>query len=92
MSMIDRVAPGLENREPTVHIELDREEAKEMKKYRPGQVVKITLVATIDSLSFRKPDDPDLTGYEGNATLKLRDMEVGLSTRNAIAELLDDDE
>lgn len=92
MAMIDAVASGLENREPHVSIELDREEAKEVKQYRPGQVVKITMVATIDSMNFRKPDDPDLSGYEGHLSLRLRDMEIGLSTKNAIAELLDDDE
>lgn len=92
MAMIDAVAKGLENRNPSVHFELDREEAKEAKAFRPGQVVKVTLVGTIDSMSFRKPDDPDLSGYEGNMTILMQDMDIGLSTKNAIAELLDDDE
>lgn len=92
MARIDAVASGLENREPTVSIELDREMAKEARKYRPGQVLKMTLVATVENLSFRKPDDPDLSGYEGHMMLNLRDMQMGLSQRNAIAELLDDDE
>lgn len=92
MAMIDAVATGLEHSEPVVSIDLKREDAKEAKKYRPGQVLKITMIATVDSMNFRKPDDPDLTGYEGHMNLKLRDMEMGLSQRNAMAELLDDDE
>lgn len=92
MARIDLVAPGLENRQPEAHFELDREEAKEVKAFRPGQVVKITLVGSISSMNFRKPDDPDLSGYEGSLTVKMTDMDIGLSTKNAIAELLDDDE
>lgn len=92
MAIVDKVAPGLEQREPCAHFELNKEEAKEVKAFRPGQVVKVTLVGTIESMSFRKPDDPDLSGYEGSFSIKMRDMDIGLSTRNAIAELLDDDE
>lgn len=92
MAMIDGVASGLDQREPRVHFDLDREEAKEVKAFRPGQVVKITLIGTVESMNFRKPDDPDLAGYEGSLTVKMRDMEIGLSSKNAIAELLDDDE
>jgi len=92
MSMIDRVASGLENRRPEVRFELDREEAKKVKTFRPGQVVKITLVGTVESMNFRKPDDPDLSGYEGSLCVLMQDMDIGLSTKNAIAELLDDDE
>jgi hypothetical protein len=92
MAMIDLVAQGLENRRPEARLELDREEAKEVKKFRPGQVVKVTLVGTVESMSFRKPDDPDLSGYEGHVCILMQDMDIGLSTKNAIAELLDDDE
>lgn len=92
MPIVDKIASGLDQREPMVHFDLDKEEAKEVKNFRPGQVVKITLVGTVESMSFRKPDDPDLSGYEGSLSIKMRDMDIGLSTRNAIAELLDDDE
>jgi len=92
MTMIDRVAPGLENRSPEAEIELTREMAKKFRSFRPGQVVKVTIEARIHSLNFRKPQDPDLTGYEGQTCLKIRSLKADLAAQNDVAELLDDDE
>ncbi len=92
MGMIDAVAVGLDQSQPTVHLDLDKDMAKQVKKFRPGQVVKLSIVGSIDSMNFRKPDDPDQSGYEGSMGLKIKSMEIGESARNAMAELLDDDE
>ena len=73
-------------------IELDKEAAKKAKEFKPGQVVRITLIGTITNLSFRSPSDPEEKGFEGNLSLDMQDMEIGLSKKNEIAELLDDDE
>lgn len=92
MGMIDAKASGLDQCCPRAHLDLDKEDAKEAREFKPGQVVKVTLIGTITSLNFRKPDDPELPGYEGNISIDMQDMEIGLSSKNAIAALLDDDE
>lgn len=92
MGMIDGVAIGLDQSSPSAHLDLKREDAKEMRKFRPGQMVKITLVGKIDALSFRKPDDPDQSGYEGHVCIAMTKMKVAISERNQMEELLDDDE
>ena len=77
---------------PYASVELDKEAAKKAKEFKPGQVVRVTLIGTITNLSFRSPSDPEEKGFEGNLALDLQDMEIGLSRKNEIAELLDDDE
>ena len=83
---------SLSKQMPYASVELDKEAAKKAKEFKPGQVVRISLVGTLTNLSFRKPDDPEEKGFEGHLSLDLRGMEIGLSQKNAIAELLDDDE
>ena len=83
---------SLSKQMPYASVELDKEAAKKAKEFKPGQVVRISLVGTLTNLSFRKPDDPEEKGFEGRLSLDLRGMEIGLSQKNAIAELLDDDE
>ena len=83
---------SLSKQMPYASVELDKEAAKKAKEFKPGQVVRISLVGTLTNLSFRKPDDPEEKGFEGRLSLDLRGMEIGLSQKNAIAELLDEDE
>jgi hypothetical protein len=92
MGMIDYAVKSGEGYIPTVHLELNKESAKEVKKFRPGQVVKVMVVGTIESQSFRKPDDPEESGFEGSVCLKISSVDIAESKRNAMAELLDDDE
>lgn len=92
MAIIDTVATALDQRAPTASFDLKKEDAKEVKKYKPGQMVKITIVGKVESMSFRKPDDPDQTGYEGHISIGMTKLAIGLSERNAMEELLDDDE
>lgn len=86
---------GLDSREkqlPCIHVELDKDQAKQAKGFKPGQMVKMTLVGKITSLSFRTPTDPEEGGFEGNVSVEMTQMDIGLSQKNAIAELLDEDE
>jgi hypothetical protein len=83
---------SLEKQAPRVSVDLDKELAKESRKYRPGSVVKLVVVGSVDSVSYRKPDDPDEKGYEGYLTVKVQKMELLESARNEMAELLDDAE
>ena len=83
---------SLQKQYPYASVELDKEKAKKAKEFKPGQVVRITLIGTITNLSFRSPSDPEEKGFEGNLSLDMQDMEIGLSKKNEIAELLDDDE
>jgi hypothetical protein len=92
MGMIDSVVGSGEGWVPTVHLDLNKELAKVAREYRPGQVVKIVVVGSIESQNFRKPDDPDESGYEGSLCLKVSRAEILKSARNDMAELLDDDE
>lgn len=92
MGIIDYKVTSGEGYIPTVHLDLNKDSAKEVKKFRPGQVVKVMVVGTIESQSFRKPEDPEESGYEGSVCLKISSVDIAESQRNAIAELLDDDE
>lgn len=92
MALIDNAALSGEGSVPRVMLDLDKKLAKEARKFRPGNVVKIVLVGSLDSMSFRKPDDPEETGYEGHLCLKVQKAEILESARNQMAELLDDDE
>jgi len=92
MGIIDYKVTSGEGYIPTVHLDLNKDSAKEVKKFRPGQVVKVMMVGTIESQSFRKPDDPDESGFEGSVCLKISSVDIAESKRNAMAELLDDDE
>lgn len=77
---------------PYASIALDKEMAKAAKEFKPGQVVKLTIVGTLTSMNFSKSDDPEEKGFEGHLSLDIRNLGIGLSQKNAIAELLDDDE
>lgn len=90
--MIDGIVSSGEGREPTAHIQLSKDHAKAVRKYKPGNVVKIVLIGSIDDMSFSKPDDPEESGFEGSCRLKIQKMEILSSAKNEIAELLDDDE
>ena len=83
---------SLKKQAPYASVELDKAAAKTAKAFKPGQVVRITLIGEIKHLSFRSPSDPDEKGFEGNLSLDLRSMEIGLSVKNEIAELLDEGE
>lgn len=83
---------SLEKQAPIVSVELDKELAKQSRKYRPGSVVKIVVVGAISSMDYRKPGDPDEKGYEGHMCVEVQKMELLDSAKNEMAELLDDDE
>lgn len=83
---------SLQKQLPYASVELDKDKAKKAREFKPGQVVRVTLIGTITNLSFRSPSDPEEKGFEGNLSLDMQDMEIGLSKKNEIAELLDDDE
>ena len=83
---------SLEKQAPRVSLELDKDLARESRKYRPGSVVKVVVVWKIDSVEYRKPGDPEESGYEGHMCLEVQKMELLSSARNEFAELLDDDE
>lgn len=78
--------------QPYARMELDRKRAKKARAFKPGQIVRVTLVGTITNLAFRSSSDPEKGGFEGNMSLDIQDMEIGLSKKNEIAELLDEDE
>lgn len=90
--MIDGIVSSGEGREPTAHINLKKEHAKAVRKYKPGNVVKIVLIGSLDSMNFSKPDDPEESGFEGSCCLKIQKLEILDSAKNEMAELLDDDE
>lgn len=90
--MIDEIVNSGEGREATAYIGLNKEHAKAVRKYKPGNVVKIVLIGSLDTMSFRKPDDPEESGFEGSCCLKIQKMEILDSAKNEMAELLDDDE
>lgn len=92
MATIDGIRGSGEGWVPTVHLDLDKEMAKVSRKYRPGQVVKLVIVGKIESQNFRKPEDPEESGYDGSISLKVSKAEILDSARNDMAELLDDDE
>lgn len=77
---------------PRVSLELNKELAKESRKYRPGSVIKVVVVGKVDNVSYSKPGDPDESGYEGHMCLEVQRMEILPSARNEFAELMDDDE
>lgn len=92
MALIDKAVSSGEGYVPRVSVDMDKKLAKDMRKYKPGSVIKLVLIASVDSMTFRKPDDPEEGGYEGYLSLKVQKAEVLESARNQIAELLDDDE
>lgn len=83
---------GTERQAPVVSVELDKDIAKLSRKYRPGSMVKLVIVGTIESISYNKPTDPSEKGYEGHMRVAASKMELLESARNEMAELLDDDE
>ncbi len=92
MAIIDYAPQSGDGYEPRANIDLGRETAKGVKKFKPGNVVRVVLLGSIDSMSFSKPEDPGEGGFEGHLTLKVQKMEILDSAKNEIAELLDDDE
>ena len=82
----------LNKQSPMANLDLDKKLAKEVKGYRPGSVLKVVLIGAIESMSFNKPGDPDVSGFEGYVRLKIQKAEIMESARNQMAELLDDDE
>jgi hypothetical protein len=73
-------------------LDLNKSLAKEVREYKPGNVLKIILVGSVESMTFRKPSDPEEGGFGGNLCLKVQKAEVMESAKNQMAELLDDDE
>jgi hypothetical protein len=90
--MIDGVVTSGPGAERCARIEMDQAMAKAMRKYKPGSVIKVVLVGKVEELNLSKPEDPAVKGYEGMLELCIQKHEVLDSARNAIAELLDDDE
>lgn len=90
--MIDAVATSLTQREPEAHIQLNKKMAKGVKDFKPGQIVKVTLVGKVCDMNFRFPEDPEASGFEGSVCIEMTEMQIGISQKNAMAELLDDDE
>lgn len=78
--------------ERCAYIDMDQEMAKAIRKFRPGSKIKIVLMGTLESVTLAKPEDPAIKGYEGRIELCIEKHEVMESARNAMAELLDDDE
>ena len=83
---------SLSKQSPCAHVELDKEAVKKAKGFKPGQVIRLSLVGTVESLSMRKPDDPEEKGYQGSLSLEISSFDIGISQKNAYAELLDEDE
>lgn len=90
--MIDAAVSSGPGYEPRAWVDMDQKLAKEMRKFKPGSVVKVVLIGSIEDLGFSKPDDPSVKGYEGEVCLKIQKSEVLESAKNEMAELLDDDE
>lgn len=78
--------------QPYASVELGKREAKKAKSFKPNQIVRVVLIGTLRSLSFHTPADCEERGFEGNLTLDIEEMGIGLSEKNEIAELLEDDE
>lgn len=90
--MIEGVAGNLEERTPTVHLELNNKMVKSVNGFKPGQMVKVSLVGKIESIRTGLPYDPDKQGLEGSLCLRIESMAVDHSVKNEIAELFDEDE
>ena len=69
-----------------VSIELSSPDAKAVKPFRPGQVVKVLVVGKIVSQNFHKSEDLGVKGFEATG------FKIEASARNAIAELFDDED
>lgn len=90
--MIDAVVMSGPGHELRARVDMDQKLAKAMRKFKPGSVVKIVLIGSIEALCFEKPQAPSVKGYEGDVCLKIQKSEVLESAKNEMAELLDDDE
>ncbi len=91
MGMIDAVVQDPEKRNPPAHFELNKEWAKELKKFKPGQVVKVLVTGTLSSQSFEQDEDPELRGFVGRFCVDATDLKIDLAKRNEIAELFADE-
>ena len=83
---------SLEKRKPVVHLDLDNKMVKAVAGFKPNQVVKLSIVGTIESVSFHKPYDSDQPGLEGNLSIQVDSLAIDHSVKNELAELFEEDE
>lgn len=92
MSVVTVADPSLEKRQPTVHLELNNEQVKAFEQYKVGQTVRVVIVGKVESLTKRKPYDPEQKGQEGNCCVEVKEMAVERYQKNQFDELMDDDD
>lgn len=92
MAMVDMVSQNPEEMNPEAHFDLNKEWAKMVRDFKPGQVVKVLITGKVDSQTFSKPDDPEASGFDGHCCVEMQTFQMILSQKNQIAELFDDDE
>jgi hypothetical protein len=90
--MIDAAVLSGPGYEPRARVDMDQKLAKEMREYKPGSIIKLIIIGSVEELCFEKPEDPSVKGYEGDMRLKIQKTEVMESAKNQMAELMDDDE
>ena len=90
--MIDVVEYDPEKQAPNASFELNKEWAGKVRSFKPGQLVKILVVAKISEVNLRTPYDPDEKGFVGNLRVEAEDFKIDLSQKNEIAELFEDDD
>lgn len=91
MAVIGAVDSSLEKRLPTVHLELNDEQTKAFAGFKPGQTIKLVLVGKVESLTQRKPYDPEQRGVEGSCCVEIKEMAVERYQKNQFEELMEDD-
>lgn len=90
--MIEASACNAEERVPTVHLDLNNKMVKAVKNFKPGQMVKVSLVGKIESLRMSLPYEKEKSGLEGSMCLQIESMAVDHSVKNEIAELFEEDD
>lgn len=76
---------------PKAHIEVKREDWKQMKKRQPGARLRVVLIGTIKDI-FAMKADQDATRSVGDFTLEVKEMRVMDAPDGEIAKLFEDED
>lgn len=76
---------------PHASFELNTEWAKSAKNLKPGQVVRIVLLGTVQSLSLSSAENPEKLSYDGHLGVAMKKFSFAIDSENQIAELFRED-
>lgn len=92
VEIVAEYVADLEKNLPEVYLSLNKQQARQARQYKPGQMVKVLLTGKIKSQNFSSPEDPDKSGFDGSLCIETTELVFKPAQENQMAELMDEED